>query len=118
MHVHVCSFVLLCFSSLTDRMSERQVSLYKYPEIESRLSNLSFSVTPSTMKAHYDPDIRLLYLTGKVKGYTCNCKHSLCAGKNYATLVDINYGFQHTHSTIFKQLAMVHSCFFHSFNRS
>uniref|UniRef100_A0A1X7U457 Coronin n=1 Tax=Amphimedon queenslandica TaxID=400682 RepID=A0A1X7U457_AMPQE len=54
-------FVISGFS----KSSERQVLLYKYKSLDSPLSTLPFQVSPATMKVHYDPDIRLLYLTGK-----------------------------------------------------
>ena len=49
------------------------VLLYKYKSLDSPLSTLPFQVSPATMKVHYDPDIRLLYLTGKVKQKDLQC---------------------------------------------
>lgn len=48
-----------------DKGSCRIISLYSSYDLSVCLSVLSFDVTPTILIPHYDPDIRVIYLTGK-----------------------------------------------------
>lgn len=50
----------------TYRDSSRELSLYKLPSLSSPIGTLTFDRSPAIFKVHYDPDIKLIYLTGKV----------------------------------------------------
>jgi coronin-7 len=48
-----------------EKSSDRQLSLYTLPDISNPVSSITLSSSPAILIPHYDPDIKLFYLTGK-----------------------------------------------------